>query len=373
MYMFNKRKIIGFIVGLILFSITVTSLSYAYYSWQSSNTDITFNINDQYFYCETDINSSISNLSPVNDYKDGVLHKFKVNNVANKDTTFSITMNISSIDDALKHESFKYKLVVDKTNGANNCQAGASGCEAVAEGNFKNVHIGNNTLVPSINLPNNSRYEYYFFIYIDGTMSNPTAMQTSSMVATLGVCDIYVTFDTTEGDTTVNPKYKKVIEGDKYGTLPTPVRNNAVVTYNYNGATGGNSTTTDTVSFTFGGWYKETGFTNVVTANTEVTSSVNHTLYPKWTASKVITLPTPTKTGFTFGGWYSNSELTSNVGNGGSQYRPSASTNLYAKWNPISYNISTTANGGTITASKTTNIAFDSVFNVKATKTVTVT
>ena len=333
----DKKKLIGFILGLIMFSITVTSLTYAYYSWQSANTDITFNINDQYFYCETDIDSGISNLSPVNDYKDGVLHKFKVNNVANKNTTFSVTMNIESIDEVLKDPSFKYKLMVDKTNGSNNCQTGASGCEEVASGNFSNVHVGNNNLVPSITLPNNSRYEYYFFMYIDGAMNNPSGMQSASMVSTLGVCDIYVTFDTTEGETTVSPVAKKVIEGDTYGTLPTPVRSNAVVTYNYNGATGGNSVASDTVSFTFGGWYKEQAFTNQVTSSTLVTSSINHTVYPKWTKSKTIILPTPTRTGYIFEGWYSDSSFNNKVGDGGGSYNPSKSTPLYAKWKQANY------------------------------------
>ena len=118
----NKRKLIGFIIGLVLFSITITSLSYAYYSWKSSNTDITFNINDQYFKCDTDINSSVSGLAPVTDYRNGALQTFHVNNIANKDTTFSLSMNIESIDTALKDPSFKYKLMVDKTNGSNNCK-----------------------------------------------------------------------------------------------------------------------------------------------------------------------------------------------------------------------------------------------------------
>ena len=93
--MFPKRKILGAIIGILLFAATVVSFTYAYYSWRSSNTNITFNINDTYFYCETDIDSSVSSsLAPVTDYKNGQLHKFKVNNVANRDTTFSLSMNM---------------------------------------------------------------------------------------------------------------------------------------------------------------------------------------------------------------------------------------------------------------------------------------
>ncbi len=204
----NKRKIIGFIIGLIMFAATVTSLSYAYYSWSSTNTDITFNLNDQYFYCETDIVSNISNLAPVNDYKQGVLHKFKVNNIANKETYFSITLDISAIDEPLKDESFKYIIYVDKTNGSHNCQVSDNGCDIVGQGNFKNAKVGKNTLVSSERLPNNSRYEYYLFLYIDGTMTNPANIQTSSITATLLGCDIYVTFDPTY--VTVSPTWNRV-------------------------------------------------------------------------------------------------------------------------------------------------------------------
>ena len=353
--MFPKRKILGAIIGILLFAATVVSFTYAYYSWRSSNTNITFNINDTYFYCETDIDSSVSSsLAPVTDYKNGQLHKFKVNNVANRDTTFSLSMNIISISDVLKSTDFKYKLMVDKTNGSNNCQAGASGCVEVSSGNFSQVHIGNNTIVPSITLPNNSRYEYYFFMYIDGSVQNSTEIQNARMVSSLGVCDIYATFDVSEGDSSVTPLYKKVIEGEAYGDLPTPTRNDAVVTYNYNDATGGNGTASDTVSFTFSGW-KSSVDNLIKTASSNVNTSENHTLTAQWTKSKTVTLPTPTKTGYTFDGWYSDSGFSSKIGNAGASYNPSRSINLYAKW---------IANTVTITLKTNNNVWSDSAVKV---------
>ena len=73
------------------------------------------------------------------------------------------------------------------------------------------------------------------------------------------------------------------------------------VTYNYNSATGGNST--DTSSFaTFG--------------------------IP-------ITLPSPTRNGYKFAGWYSDAGLTSKIGNAGESYSPTGaklSKIVYAKW-----------------------------------------
>jgi uncharacterized repeat protein (TIGR02543 family) len=89
------------------------------------------------------------------------------------------------------------------------------------------------------------------------------------------------------------------------------------VTYNYNSATGGNSTSSD--NFTVGG--------------------------------SALTLPSPTKTGYAFGGWYSESALTNQVGNGGGSYSPSADVVLYAKWTAgtytvtYNYNLATGGNG----------------------------
>lgn len=73
------------------------------------------------------------------------------------------------------------------------------------------------------------------------------------------------------------------------------------VTYDYNSATGGNSTTT--VSFNLG--------------------------------DSAVTLPTPTRTSWIFGGWFLDSGFTTRVGRGGDSYSPNgvnASYTLYARW-----------------------------------------
>lgn len=78
--------------------------------------------------------------------------------------------------------------------------------------------------------------------------------------------------------------------------------NTFTVTYDYNSATGGNSTSSVTYNRT----------------------------------DSAITLPTPTKTSLVFGGWYLDSGFTKFVGRGGSTYSPNGATaeyTLYAKWN----------------------------------------
>ena len=77
--------------------------------------------------------------------------------------------------------------------------------------------------------------------------------------------------------------------------------NTYTVTYNYNSATGGNTTTS--ASFTTGG--------------------------------TAITLPTPTKTYYTFLGWYADSGFSTSIGSAGASYSPNGTTlniTLYAKW-----------------------------------------
>ena len=99
---------------------------------------------------------------------------------------------------------------------------------------------------------------------------------------------------------------RTVIEGNKYGQLPIPVR----------------------TGYTFAGWYTEASEGSQVFAGTIVPDIGSHTLYAHWIPNtymvmfdanggtcspldKSITydnpygeLPTPTKTGYTFNGWY---------------------------------------------------------------------
>jgi uncharacterized repeat protein (TIGR02543 family) len=83
-----------------------------------------------------------------------------------------------------------------------------------------------------------------------------------------------------------------------------------VVTYSYNSATGGNSTVSDT-----------------------------------YTANGVpITLPTPTRTGYTFGGWYTASDFSGSALS--SNYSPTTTLTIYAKWNLNTCSPSSSTSGG---------------------------
>ena len=121
------------------------------------------------------------------------------------------------------------------------------------------------------------------------------------------------------------------------------------VTYNYNGATGGNSATTIKATATFNGWATSASGTKVydnqASVNNFATSGTCN-LYANWTLGTV-TLPTPVKTGYTFGGWYTDSGLTASAGSANAKYTPNANITLYAKWTAISYTIAFNGNGST--------------------------
>jgi uncharacterized repeat protein (TIGR02543 family) len=108
--------------------------------------------------------------------------------------------------------------------------------------------------------------------------------------------------------------------------------------------------------YTFGGWYKESNFTNQWNFGTDTVTG-NITIYAKWTVvegnhevtfntnggSSVsnqsvtpggkATEPTaPTKAGYTFAGWYKESDFTNQWDFGTDTV--SAATTLYARWTP---------------------------------------
>jgi uncharacterized repeat protein (TIGR02543 family) len=129
--------------------------------------------------------------------------------------------------------------------------------------------------------------------------------------------------------------------------------------------------------YTFGGWFKESGFTNQWNfANDTVAGAI--TLYAKWystvtfnansaagtvpasqtaNAGSSITLPgvgNLTRTGYTFGGWNTNSTGTGTNYNAGASYTPTGNITLYAVWtNTVTYNIN--SGSGTTPTVQTVN------------------
>ena len=154
------------------------------------------------------------------------------------------------------------------------------------------------------------------------------------------VTEVTVTFNVNGGDDlSGSERTKTVVSGDVYGTLPVPTRS----------------------GYSFDGWYTSSGGGDLVTENTRVTRTANHSLYAHWTrvtATSVTvtfnvngggtvspatmtvtygqtygTLPVPVREGFEFAGWYTDATagvmVTSNT-----YVTNSSNHTLYARWNP---------------------------------------
>ena len=153
---------------------------------------------------------------------------------------------------------------------------------------------------------------------------------------------------------TYGSKFSLTSGGNAMTTSSNPITRptrSYTVTYNYNGS--GQSNTSATANYTFGGYYTGTSGsgTQYINANGYLTTSAsntyfgaNGTLYAKWTSSSII-LPTPTRTGYTFNGWYTASSGGTKVGAGGAKYTPNKNLTLYAQWTITKWAISSPATG----------------------------
>jgi uncharacterized repeat protein (TIGR02543 family) len=274
--------------------------------------------------------------------------------------------------------------------------------DAHARGYYSRVRLYNTALTSTQMLANYSAeavtygagpYNLNYAPGPNGTGSNITASYNAGTAVTLGGANTAFTrtgynisgwtTSSTSGAAKTHD-LNQVINLDATLTLyPVWAANVATVTYNYDGATGGNSAATATYAtggtaitlptptktgYSFAGWYTTSGFTTQVTGPISPTSDL--TLYAKWTSGSFtitytyngatggnsaatstyvtgapgVTLPTPTRTGYTFAGWYAESGLTTQVT--GAQ-TPTSNITLYAKWTANTYTLTFNYNGAT--------------------------
>ena len=176
----SKRYIqIGILI--VLISLVCLMGTYAWFTWISpSNTNVTLsigNLADVTFTSGPDIN--ISNLSPVYNYTDGVSTTFTVRNTNSTDSLlYKVKLEITSIANELKDETFKYTLVKDN--------------KVVKTGNLKDAINGNTLILNTSSLdkgstsrPKISTFKLYF--WLDGNMENNSNMMNKSLVGKIDV------------------------------------------------------------------------------------------------------------------------------------------------------------------------------------------
>ena len=193
-------------IGILIVLISLVGLmgTYAWFTWKSSsNTNVTLsigNLADVTFTSGPDIN--ISNLAPVYNYTDGVSTTFVMkNNSTTNNLNYEIKLDVTSISNELKSESFKYTLLKDN--------------KVVQTGNLKNAVNGKTLILNTGLLAKGSTSNYKLYFWIDGNIENSSSMMNKSLIGKI---------DIGEKTTYINNLYNN--------STKTPVTNNSI-TYQY--------------------------------------------------------------------------------------------------------------------------------------------
>ncbi len=177
----NKSK---FIIIISIFVILIGLLSTAaYFTWKSTNNDISFTVNGTIVELNDGKDITSSSLMPTLKYTStGNINKpIKIRLKEETTDTVTVTMNlkINTIDAGLNDASFKYTLV--------------NGSTIVKEGNFASASAGDTiTLATLTNTSTTNKLTtttstYNLYIWIDGTMDNPNTMQSKSFDFSLDI------------------------------------------------------------------------------------------------------------------------------------------------------------------------------------------
>ena len=171
----KKLAIVSILLAVI---ITGIGVSFGYFIWNSTNnTDISFTVEGAVVELSDGTDIKGANLMPVINYTTGgsdVIKKdikIKLKNNVTSDVTVNFKLKINSIDSGLKHSSFKYNLV------------NASGT-SISSGDFATSKAGDSISLLSLSSTNGtlttSLTGYTLYIYIDGTVDNPSSMMNQS-------------------------------------------------------------------------------------------------------------------------------------------------------------------------------------------------
>ena len=171
----KKLAIVSILLAVI---ITGIGVSFGYFIWNSTNnTDISFTVEGAVVELSDGTDIKGANLMPVINYTAGGSDvvkkdiKIKLKDNVTSDVTVDFKLKINSIDSGLNHSSFKYNLV------------NASGT-SISSGDFATSKAGDSISLLSLSSTNGtlttSLTGYTLYIYIDGTVDNPSSMMNQS-------------------------------------------------------------------------------------------------------------------------------------------------------------------------------------------------
>ena len=170
----DRKKIITVLSLVISIILIIALATYAWFTWNSpDNTELTMTVgNLAEIKFETGNDISEDNMGPILDYnKDGEITTFSIKNKADYSYYIDIILNIDSIDQELKNETFKYKILESDNNTT---------FTELKTGDFSTINTGSNTIY-SLELSASSTKYYKFIMYIDGSVENNTNMMGKSI------------------------------------------------------------------------------------------------------------------------------------------------------------------------------------------------
>ena len=168
-----------FLIALIALIIIILGIgfTYAWLTWQSEkNTKFTLSIDtytDVLFSGGNEINAT--GIGPVVSEDQGEIMTFQILKKNDTVVSISVTFTPTTLPDALKEESFKYKLYSSTSLNGN--------YSLVAEGNFSNKIQGTNFVIGNVGVSETTYFKLIF--YIDGNMLNPSTMKNQTLAGTV--------------------------------------------------------------------------------------------------------------------------------------------------------------------------------------------
>ncbi len=165
----KKHKVIGIIIGVAAFIALIVGVTYAWYTWQSTNnTNVTFTVGGVDITFDTGNDITSSKLRPVSTKEVGVEKGYAIEKTITASSSviayLNLYLTLETLPDGLKNESFKWELYKDAS--------------LVNSGNFKNNNQGEKITIASNQEITSSTSTYKLYIWIDGAnYANPETMQ----------------------------------------------------------------------------------------------------------------------------------------------------------------------------------------------------
>lgn len=195
----KKSKILGGIIGLLLFIVLISGITYAWYVWtpdEDEYTEIATEVGTVKVSFDGGPNIIGKEIYPVSDMSLGIkkgitvsVDKKPVNGV-----TFNLYLDIKSLGDGLKEESFKYAIYRSNTliSSGNFSDDYLNNVEDPANPRLVNCSVNNtkhivllNTEMLNIDAYGENEKTYQLYIWIAGAEDNPDTMQNQNFEFTL--------------------------------------------------------------------------------------------------------------------------------------------------------------------------------------------